>query len=768
MIEKIISIKNVGRFENYSATGDTTFKRLTLIYSENARGKTTLSAIFRSLCTGSPTYILERHTLGITEDVLVQLRVEGNSITFTNDMWNQTIPNIKIFDDTFIEDNVYSGCTVEHEHKKNLYRFAIGEEGVHLAEEVEDLDEKIRNINSLIRSNQDEIRKQMIGSIEVDDFVALGQIDDIDKVIQTKKKEIEALKRAEQISEKPLLSSVHLPEIDFEKTEKLFSKQFEHISESAERSVKEHISRCLDEKGEDWLAYGLRNIKEGKCPFCGQKIKGIEIIESYRMYFSEEYVGLKAEIVGLNEEINETLSQEAILKLQEIISSNNSLVEFWKEYVDTEFPTIEFEKVKVIWNALKKELDNHFARKKAAPLEAPLSEELKDLIRTYNQKKKEFEEFNTIIEGLNKLIGEEKGKVEEANFAREQEGLQKLINVKIRYSEETEKICKDYQELQSEKSKLETNKTDARGKLEDYTEAVLRQYEAKINESLQKFGADFQIVEVNEGYHGGKPSLNYCIKIKNIPVELRSPNDDQPIPCFKNTLSSGDKSSLAFAFFLAQLDQDPNLANKIVVLDDPISSLDCHRRICTQQQIGRLCSLAKQVIVMSHDPYFLRLVWQQSTDKPNLKTLHIFRSGENSVISEWDIERETQGEYFQNYFCLIDYLEHGQNVRDLHAVARCIRPLLEANLRMRFPRQFPRGDWLGDMIGRIRGSGTGDALNRLQPLLGELTEINDYSKNYHHDQNPAADICPITDGELKTFVNRTLDVISGVLAGRTT
>lgn len=72
------------------------------------------------------------------------------------------------------------------------------------------------------------------------------------------------------------------------------------------------------------------------------------------------------------------------------------------------------------------------------------------------------------------------------------------------------------------------------------------------------------------------------------------------------------------------------------------------------------------------------------------------------------------------------------------------------------------------LLSRIRDAGTGDALNPLQPLLGELTEINDYSKNYHHDQNPDADIYPISDGELKPFVDRTLDVISGVLAGRTT
>ena len=63
-LRKIIAIKNVGRFLNYSASGQVDLKRYNLIFAENGRGKTTVCAILRSLQAGDPAHILGRTTLG--------------------------------------------------------------------------------------------------------------------------------------------------------------------------------------------------------------------------------------------------------------------------------------------------------------------------------------------------------------------------------------------------------------------------------------------------------------------------------------------------------------------------------------------------------------------------------------------------------------------------------------------------------------------------------------------------------------------------------
>jgi hypothetical protein len=56
-------------------------------------------------------------------------------------------------------------------------------------------------------------------------------------------------------------------------------------------------------------------------------------------------------------------------------------------------------------------------------------------------------------------------------------------------------------------------------------------------------------------------------------------------------------------------------------------------------------------------------------------------------------------------------------------------------------------------------------LVKMVPFLNELADINNFSKHFHHDQNPGgANTHPITDGELKPFVESTIQVISGVFS----
>jgi wobble nucleotide-excising tRNase len=98
MLEKIIKIRSVGRFLDYAASGDVTFRKLTLVYAENGRGKTTLCAILRSLQTGQQEFIAERKTLGATVPAFAHLRLNNASYQFSNDAWALTFPDIAIFD----------------------------------------------------------------------------------------------------------------------------------------------------------------------------------------------------------------------------------------------------------------------------------------------------------------------------------------------------------------------------------------------------------------------------------------------------------------------------------------------------------------------------------------------------------------------------------------------------------------------------------------------------------------------------------------------
>src|SRR5205085_3245 len=94
MIRKIVTIRNVGKFCSYGASGDVELRRLTIVFGENGRGKTTLAAIFRSLRSGSPHHVLERQTLNGGAPPEVSLLLGGGLATFGKGAWSAPHPDI--------------------------------------------------------------------------------------------------------------------------------------------------------------------------------------------------------------------------------------------------------------------------------------------------------------------------------------------------------------------------------------------------------------------------------------------------------------------------------------------------------------------------------------------------------------------------------------------------------------------------------------------------------------------------------------------------
>ena len=133
---------------------------------------------------------------------------------------------------------------------------------------------------------------------------------------------------------------------------------------------------------------------------------------------------------------------------------------------------------------------------------------------------------------------------------------------------------------------------------------------------------------------------------------------------------------------------------------------------------------------------------------------------DQTTIAEWDIDREVKSSHFKDIADLSGYISEGVT-GDIRDVARKIRPVLEAHLRLRFLHQFQEHEWLGQFISKIRGASDTSPLAGLQGgPLEELEGINDYSKRFHHEQNPGgADRDPIDDGELRAYVERTLTFI---------
>ena len=220
-----------------------------------------------------------------------------------------------------------------------------------------------------------------------------------------------------------------------------------------------------------------------------------------------------------------------------------------------------------------------------------------------------------------------------------------ITNSKQRKHHEVRVLCDDEARLQSENRTLNKEKDLARTQLDAHTQHVIAQYGQSINRYLERINAGFRITTPSHTYRGGTPSTSYQILINHNAVDLGDAATPLDRPSFRNTLSAGDRITLALAFFLVQLEQDPNRARKIVVFDDPFGSQDGFRRNHTIHQIRKCVDACTQVIVLSHEPSFLKILWDRVAPADR-KALQFARLGEeNTAIVEWDVEKATQARY---------------------------------------------------------------------------------------------------------------------------
>ncbi len=117
------------------------------------------------------------------------------------------------------------------------------------------------------------------------------------------------------------------------------------------------------------------------------------------------------------------------------------------------------------------------------------------------------------------------------------------------------------------------------------------------------------------GIHGLKIStstnnedLGWLIEYPNL-----EDSNAKVVPGLRHSLSEGELTSLAFAFFIFKLkseNMDLELDESSIVIDDPVSSLDEDRVIQTALAIRNKFKEYGQVIVFSHDLKFLKHLYK--------------------------------------------------------------------------------------------------------------------------------------------------------------
>ncbi len=763
MINKLRLLRNIGQFDSVDSAASLPLNRLTLIYAENGRGKTTLAAVLRSLGTGDPIPIIERHRLASQRAPHVVVECDGGSTCamFENGAWNRQLQNIIVFDDIFVDQNVYSGLAVGPVHRQNLHELILGAQGVTLNAQLQELVARIEQHNAELRNKAAAIPAAARGQLSVDEFCSLPPRPDIDEAIQATERNLAAAREQDRIRNGLLFEPLSLPGFDLVAIDGVLQEDLAALDTAAATRVQGHLAG-LGTGGEAWVAEGMQLLTQApssgraaSCPFCGQDLSGSVMLSHYRAYFGAGYADLKGSISRALSEVNRTHAGDALAAFERSIRIAGECRQFWSQFC--EVPDIAVDTATIVrdWRAAREAVVAMLTAKQAAPLERQtLSAEGRAAVTFYQAHCDKIRALSDALLKANASIGLVKEQAAAANPEVIASDLSRLRALKARHTPAVAALCAEYLAEKAAKVETEQQRDQTRAALDQYRTNVFPGYQTAVNLYLQRFNAGFRLESVSPVYTRGGAACTYSVLINNVSVAVAGATATPGERSFRNTLSSGDRNTLALAFFFASLDQDPGLANKVVVIDDPISSLDDHRSLTTVQEIRRLAERAGQVILLSHNKPFLCRIWERA-DRSTRTALQVARSNVGSMICSWDVDQDCITEHDRRHAMMREYLAHGKpNNRE---VAKSIRPLLEAFLRVACPEHFSPSTKLGQFrdLCRQRVSTAQEILDA--GAAAELGDLIEYSNRFHHDTNPAWETEAINDAELAGFVRRALN-----------
>lgn len=757
-LKKFTSIQNVGRFHSASASGDVEFRKLTLIYGENGRGKTTLCAILRSLQSGDAGHISGRRTLGSAGQPYVKILLDAPAplAAFQDGAWTQTLPALAVFDQQYVSENVYLGDGVGAEQKRNLYKVIVGQDAVGKAQRLDQLVADIRKSNTSIRDATKAVESHLVPGLKLQDVLAAEADPEIDARIKKLEGDLLNASATVIMPKSVPFGVIALPSKPSNVADQL-ATTLESVSSSVEQRLRDHIARHkMGAGGQAWLAQGLEFSPDEGCPWCGQDLPAAGIVDAYKVMFSEGYRLLKERITAQGKAIAGDFDGLKVNFALQPLGDRQKAIDLWKplgHFVAPEAPA-EDEAQQIVAN-YREQLLRVFRLKHQAPLE-PMALDAEALAAeaAFEDLGRSIASYNAMAEAANAVLQVRQSQLKALNVDGVKAELEKLKVLKRRQERQLSTLCARLSTLIDAKTHQEAERDAIKAKLDAHSGDVVERYQDAINRYLDLFNAGFSIAKVDHNYVGGV-NASYHLVINKVLVPLGDDRTPKDRPSFKNTLSAGDRSTLALALFLAQLDNDSERGRRVIAFDDPFNSQDSFRRNQTAIEIVRMIPKVAQVLVFSHDARFLK----EMADKAHnvqIKSLKLNPIGETTEICELDlaemlkVEVRVLVDILQSY-----YVGSGRLLpRD---VIQKIRPLLEAYAGNSAITLFEPNAILSEILSGIRATGDTHPLWR---VYQDLDDINDYTSRHHHADGTFTGI--VDEGELRGYVKRCLRLVGAM------
>ncbi|GAA7005950.1 AAA family ATPase [Helicobacter pylori] len=721
------------------------FKHYNIIFGNNGCGKTSLTRAFELLIPKNK-HIEKYRTISADKSPSIEFECEDRSYKIEPNSDIRVPPfKVEIYNSDFLHNNMPLNSEFG---LKKLDDGTIILEGSVLGEETKEINqlkdfrEKVEKRQKKIKDENDsentlsakqeseikkydkeieKIRKKMTSNtikitpdeIGINDFCKVSkdkfkyQEDALTDLEKDFNKLNEAMKKFDGLKEMELPKDYQTIK---DKLEFLFSFNIDKEAGQVSEKIKEHISKV----GREFIEKGIKLQKEmpdNACPFCTQKIPN-EIIQEYTSYFNKSVETFNQRSLEMSGTLKNILDQ---WNIKEILQSFEKFEPFMKKDFSKNKESLEnvLEQIKVLLEKLQKEVD----KKEGAKNE---------------------EKFQEIDKKLLEIQKDIQQHVDETR---------KILNEKKKQKEKLEKLKTELKEARIKKVKHDSydwqkSKREAERKL-----SVLNRGHERLNRLLEKINN--KLKELNDQKRPDIKIINSYLKALNL--TKYSLHEDYRIvlnsDALENSeaemiLSGGEKTTLAFAYFLARLKlfyKKEDLKDLVVIIDDPISSLDEQRIYNTSDIVAKINqelageALEKdekaQVFVLTHNHTFMaRLINMVG------KNARYFQLERNQNQLKIVCKNEVVG-YFDTFYLLLfkEVYEFAKkekvqkNCNEAINYGNKVRILLESFLKINFIDSF--------LTEKHDGVFKGDMLKQLIKTANEEVELNFSKLPFNKDNN---------------------------------
>lgn len=613
MINQFDKIKNVGCYEDYVFDKKTIrpFNTINIFYGNNGSGKTTFSNLLFLLSKHCKNKA-QLHEELIDDKADVVITTESGKITHKNIVDKDL--DLYVFNSKFITDHVYDGSnsnldsfssdikltSPEIESLDNLLGIAAKR-----TEHLESLRVKLQlKLDAIFKVYSDEFganisNARLTGIKPEIDATVEGDLETLKRELKEQYQEYDKKSKEANTIEKltGLLLKVEdlkLLEIDIDKIigflEKPLSSEVRtEVSKrilSLENKIEEKNLQHTVDNVKGWFRTGGRLLHLSKdlgntCPLCATDLSTTidEILADFSAYFGTSLIALQEfceqAALSLDSFISDKIFSKNNIACQDIIDS-------CKNIFNIDIPKLDFEISADDFEAGLKEVIKQLRTKKLNPENATLlDEKFVQQIRSYNAA------ISTFKENANRLINLEIAAVKGKSLDSIIKTIKSLIK-KI----STAELNTDVNKVSTSPKKINKDVAIVSSRLLKQLNDLRGNYQVQKNAEIAKLNAESKYINIYLGHLG---ITNFIIdkekdKLADNLIITYTKSGKRKTK-LNHSLSEGEKTALAFAYFISKLRVEKiegsknGFENCIVVIDDPISSLDDNRLFQTANLI---------------------------------------------------------------------------------------------------------------------------------------------------------------------------------------